>query len=166
MKYIEAKERLEALVADAKDKLDIVGVEVTSECEVAENSVSDTEAEPLMILASLALSAEGLSEDDTYYISAEAVVEDGEVNEDALNGAIERFNARVDEAAERLGAAADPKEMLLTMGKEIDEELERIYNEEVARSERAMKKDIKIALLATLALALVVIAAVVISRFI
>ena len=164
MNYTEAKAKLDALLEDAKSALNLPGLVVMAETEVIENAISESESEPLLILAVLALSAEGLTEDDTYYISAEAKIEGGEIDESALEDAIARFNARLGEANERLSAAEDIPATVIAMGKEVDDELERIYAEEVARSERAMKRDLKTAVIGAVGIFVVVILAVILSN--
>lgn len=166
MKFIEAKAKLEELLGKAKDALTIDGITVSTELDITENPISDEESEPIMILGSVALTAEGFGEEDTYYISAEARIEGGEANDAALEDAIARFNTRLDAAVARLSAADDKSATLLQMGKEIDDELQRIYEEEAARSERLIKRDLMRAIIGSAAILLFVIGAFVISALI
>ena len=149
MIYTEAKEKIEAMLSEAKAKLDALGIDVTCECELVENKISEEESEPLLVLGSLALTMDGLTEDDTYYISVEAKIEEGAVSDEAFDEAVPRFNERVESAYARLADAEDKKTTLIEMGKEIDAELERLYEEEVARAQRAMKRDLKLAIIGT-----------------
>lgn len=147
MIYTEAKEKITALLNEAKAKLDTLGISVATESEIIENKITDEESEPLLIMGALALTAEGFSEDDTYYISIDARVEGGEVDEAAIDEAAPKFHERVDAAYARLSAAEDMSATLLEMGREVDEELERIYQAEIEREQRLMKRDLKIALM-------------------
>lgn len=164
MKFTEAKEKIEALLAAAGERITAAGVKVTPETELIENQISETEAEPLMLLGSLALYTDGMGEDDVYYISVEAKIEGGEVSDEALEAAMPKFDARVAEAAERLSAAEDKTETLLAMGREVDAELERLYEEEARRNEAAMKRDLKIAIIGSAAIIVLVVLAVIISK--
>ena len=166
MKFIEAKAKLEELLGKAKDSLAIDGIIASVELDITENPISDEESEPIMMLGSVALTAEGLGEEDTYYISVEARVEAGEVDGEALEDAIAKFNVRVSAAAARLTAAEDKTATLVLMGKEIDDELQRIYDEESARSEKLIKRDLMRAIIGSAAVLVFVIAAFVISAFI
>ncbi len=164
MNYTEAKARLDALLEDAKRTLDMPGLIVMADTELVENTITPDQSEPLLILGVLALSAEGLGEDDTFYVSAEAKIEGGEVDGEALEEAIVAFNTRLDEAHARLAASEDIAATILDMGREIDEELERIYAEEVAKSERAMKRDVKMAIIGAVGIFAIVILAVILSK--
>ena len=164
MKYTEAKEKIEALLSEAAAKLEALGITVSCETELIENHISETESEPLMILGSVALTMDGLTEDDTYYVSVEARIDDGEVSDEAIASAEPKFRTRIDEAYERLEAAEDRKAELVNMGLEVDAELERLYEEELARSERAMKRDLMIAAIGTGVLVAAVIIAIIISK--
>ena len=145
MIYTEAKEKIIAMLDEAKAKLDTLGINVSCEIEVIENKISETESEPLLLLGALALTMDGLTEDDTYYISIEAKVEGGECDAAALDEAAPGFFSRVDAAYDRLAAAEDKTATLLDMGREIDEELERLYQAEVERERMLMKRDLKTA---------------------
>ena len=166
MIYTEAKEKIEAALALAKEKLDSLGINVSCECELVENKISEEESEPLLVLGSLALTMDGLGEDDTYYISVEAQVDGGEVNDEALEEAMPKFNERVESVYARLSAAEDKMAALVEMGKEIDAELERLYEEEVARAQRAIKRDLKLAVIGTALLIAAVIVAFVIKALV
>ena len=166
MKFIEAKAKLEELLEGARAALAIDGITASVELDITENPISEEESEPIMILGSVALTAEGFGEEDTYYISVEARVEAGEVDAEAIEDSIAAFNTRVEAAVARLTAADDKAATLLLMGKEIDDELQRIYDEEAARSERLIKRDLMRAIIGTAAVLIFVIGAFVISALI
>lgn len=166
MIYTEAKEKIEAALALAKEKLDSLGINVSCECELVENKISEEESEPLLVLGSLSLTMDGLGEEDTYYISVEAQIDGGEVNDAALEEAMPKFNERVESVYARLTAAEDKKSALIEMGLEIDAELERLYEEEVARAQHAMKRDLKLAIIGTAVVIGAVILAFVIKALI
>lgn len=164
MNFNEAKKKIDAALGTAEEKLAGLGITVTRELEVTENQISECESETLYIIGSLALTGEGLTEDDTYYLSIEARVEAGEVSEEALDEAIAKFDARALEAYERLSQAEDKLATLVLMGKEVDEELERVYAEEAAKNEKAIKKDLKLAIIGTVGIIVLVVLAVVLSK--
>ena len=157
MLYTEAKEKISAILDEAKAKLDALGITVSPEVELIENKLSETESEPLLIMGALALTAEGLTEDDTYYISIDARIEDGEVDGAAIDEALPKFTARVHEAFERLNAAEDKTATLLEMGREVDEELERLYEAELERERMLRQRDLKTAFIGV---GLIVVAAI------
>lgn len=163
MIYTEAKEKIEALLNEAKAKLEPLGLNLSLETELVENQISETESEPLMIIGSVALTMDGLTEDDTYYVSIEATVEGTEVSDESLEEATPKFLDRIEAVYERLSAAEDKTATLIEMGKEVDEELERLYEEEVARNERAMKRDLKLAIIGTAAIVGAVVIALILS---
>ncbi|MBR7116164.1 MAG: hypothetical protein IKC87_00435 [Clostridia bacterium] len=164
MNFNEAKKKIDAALGTAEEKLAGLGITVTRELEVTENQISECESETLYIIGSLALTGEGLTEDDTYYLSIEARVDAGEVSEEALDEAIAKFDARALEAYERLSQAEDKLATLVLMGKEVDEELERVYAEEAAKNEKAIKKDLKLAIIGTVGIIVLLVLAVVLSK--
>ena len=166
MNYTEAKEKINALLDEAKAKLDTLGILVSTEVELVENHITDNESEPLLILGAVALTMEGLTEDDTYYISIDARIEGGEVEDGALEEATPKFLERIDAAYDRLSAAEDKTATLLDMGREVDEELERLYQAEVEREARARRRDLKMAITGAAVLLLATVIALVIKALI
>ena len=164
MNLNEAKKKIDEALGAKEAKLKELGITVTKELEVTENQISENESEALYIIGSLALTGEGLNEDDTYYLSIEARVEAGEVNEKALDEQITAFISRAEVAYDRLSAADDKLATLVLMGKEIDEELEKVYAEEAAKNEKAIKKDLKLAIIGTVGIIILVVLAVVLSK--
>ncbi len=166
MNVNEAKQRIEDALKAAEGNLAGLGINVTSEVEVTGNQLDGGEVDVLMILGSLAISADGLTEDDTYYDSIDVKVANDEVDDNVLENAIRAFGERIDGIKTRVASAADPKEAVREMGLEVDKELETKYREELAREHRAVKRDLKIAIFATAALLLVGLIFVVVSSII
>ena len=166
MNVNEAKQRIESTLAAAETLLSGLGINVTSEIEVTGNELDGGEVDVLMILGSLAISADGLTEDDTYYDSIDVKVSGDEIDEGVLENAIAAFCERVADIKAKLAGASDPAEAVRQMGLAVDEELETKYREELAREHKAVKRDLKIAIIATAALLLVGLACVIISSII
>ena len=163
MNYTEAKAKIEEYLGMANSIFEGLGIRVNTDIEIAENQISEEESEPLLILGSVALSADELTEDDTFYISVDARIEDGEVDGEMLTEALKDFESRCEAIYERLNPSENKAATIIELGREVDEELERIYQEEVERNERAIMRDLKVAIFGTIATLLFVIAATIIS---
>ncbi len=161
MTLLEAREKAEAALKAAEDALKGTGAQVLAELEVAENDLGDGESEALLILGTVALTTEELTEEDTYYISFEAKVTEGEVDEAELEGAIDEFLAKANNVADRLNAGTGATEVIKELDREVDEKLEAEYNEAVDAAHRAIKRDIKIAIIAIAVLLVVAVACIV-----
>lgn len=164
MNVNEAKLLIEKTLGDAADKLGEVGVDTLAEVEVIENQINDCEVEPLMVFGSLALSAEGLSEDDIFYLSIEAKVRDGEVDAEALDEAVAALPERVELIKARLSGKENMAEAIREMSAEADAELEARYIEELERENARVKRDLKIAIVAAVVMLIVAVVSVVASR--
>ena len=163
MKVNEAKERIEVALRAAETALSGLGANISSELEVTGNELDGGEVDVLMLLGSLAISADGLTENDTYYDSIDVKVTDDEVNDALLENAISAFTERVVNIKMKLAAAENVAEAIKAMGQAVDRELETKYREEMEREHKAVKRDLKIAIFATAALLLVGLAFVIIS---
>ena len=163
MNLNEAKIAIDEALKRAEAQLDIPGLKLTREIEVAENELNDGTTEALMVLGSLAISAEGLTEDDTYYLSIDAKVNAGEVDEALLGKSVAALPERVNAIKARLAEADDVAEAVKAMGLEVDEELETKFREELAREHGAVKRDLKLAIFATAAMLLVAVVFVIVS---
>ena len=163
MKVNEAKERIEVALGAAETALSGLGANITSELEVTGNELDGGEVDVLMLLGSLAISADGLTENDTYYDSIDVKVTDDEVNDALLENAISAFTERVVNIKMKLSASKNVAETIKAMGQAVDRELEMKYREEMEREHKAVKRDLKIAIFATAALLLVGLAFVIIS---
>jgi len=163
MNVSKAKEKIENALKFAEMELSGLGINVTSELEVAGNELDGGEVDVLMLLGSLAISADGLTEDDTYYDSIDVKVTADEVDENLLENAVNAFCERVSAIKTRLAIAEDPAAAVKEMGLEVDRELETKYREEMAREHKAVKRDLRIAIIATVGLLLVALAFVVVS---
>jgi hypothetical protein len=161
-----AKQRIEDALKAAEATLAGLGINVTSEIEVTGNELDGGEVDVLMILGSLAISADGLTEDDTYYDSIDIKVSGDEVDDNVLENAIAAFGKRVADIKAKLAGAEDPAEAVRAMGLAVDEELETKYREELAREHRAVKRDLKIAIFATAALLIVGLIFVIVSSIV
>ena len=163
MNVNEAKAKIEAALNAAVAELDGLGASVSAEVEVTGNELDGGEVDVLMLLGSLAITADGLTEEDTYYDSIDVKVTADEVNDTLLDNAIAAFSERVADIKTRLASAENAAEAVKAMGLEVDLELETKYREEMAREHKAVKRDLKLAVFATAALLLVGIVFVVVS---
>lgn len=163
MNVNEAKAKIEAALNAAVAELDGLGASVSAEVEVTGNELDGGEVDVLMLLGSLAITADGLTEEDTYYDSIDVKVTADEVNDTLLDNAIAAFSERVADIKTRLASAENAAEAVKAMGLEVDLELETKYREEMEREHKAVKRDLKLAVFATAALLLVGIVFVVVS---
>ncbi len=163
MTLIDARARAEAALKSAEEILTKYGVKLTAELEVAENDVGEGESEALLILGTVAITTDELTEDDVYYISFEAKVTDSEVDEGELEGAISEFLNKVNAVADRLNISTDATTVIKELDREADEEIEAEYREAVDAAHRAVKRDMKVVIFAIVLLAIVAIASAVIS---
>ena len=164
MDYISIKEKIEALLADAKLKLEAEGVIADVEVEVSENDLGDGESDVLKVFGSIGVTTRELGEDEVFYLSVDAPVYDGEVDEDEYNAAVTEFEDALAAVLTKLGEMDDKTEAIRELDREVDEELERKYREEVERQQRAAKRDLTVAIIATVAIVIVAVGAALISR--
>ncbi len=164
MNLNDARLKIEEALSSAEAELAVLGILVSGEIDIAENELDSGEREPLVILGSLAVSAEGLGEDDIYYLSIEAKVTEGEVDESELDAAIAAYKERVTGLRARLEGQTDIAEALREAGKEIDEELEEQFRKELEKTDKLVKRDLKIAICATVLMLIAAVVFVVVSK--
>ena len=162
----EAKIRIEEALGAAAEELNIEGVLTKSEVEIVTNTLEDGTEEELMVFGSLAIFAEGLTEDETFYLSLEAKVNEGEVDSEALEMAISALPRRVAVIKSRLAAEEDKAAAIRVIGEEVDRELEAQYMAEVERQQKRATRDLVMALVATGAILLASFAAVIITKLV
>lgn len=163
MNLTEAKEKAQAALNDAEAALGKYGVKLTAELEVAENEISENESEALMLLGTLALTTDDLTEDDVYYLSFEAKVSDNTVDEAELGAAVAEFSDKVNAVADRLNMGPDATTVIKALDKEVDEQIEAEYRAAVDAAHRAVKREMKVIIFAIVLLAVVAIASAVIA---
>lgn len=162
----EAKLQIEEALGRAADELSAIGVSTLAEVEIIENQINDDEVEPIMVFGSLELSAEGLDEDDIFYLSLEAKVTGGEVDSEALAEAISALPERIMLIKTRLEGSEDMTAAIREMSHEADAELEAKYIEELERENARVKRDLKIAIAAAVIMFIVAVAMAVASRLV
>ncbi len=162
----EAKKLIEEALGGAADELAAIGVSTLADVEIIENQINDDEAQPIMVFGSLELSAEGLAEDDYFYLSLEAKVIDGEVDGNALTEAVEALPERVRLIKERLEGSENMAEAIRQMSHDADAELEAKYIEQLERENARVKRDLKIAIVAAVVMFVVAVVMAVASRLV
>lgn len=158
-----AKDRAAAALKNAEDILAGYGVKSTAELEVAENDLGEGESEALLVLGTIAISTEELTDEDIYYISFEAKVNDGEVDDAELEGAIAEFLDKVNAVANRLNMGPDATTVIKELDREVDERIEAEYMEAVEAAHKAVKRDMKVVIFAIVVLLIVAVACAVVS---
>lgn len=92
----------------------------------------------------------GMAEDERIYISLEADMDiDNNVDREDFEKARAAFRTRIGGICETLTGVDDPASALVGIAKEIDAELDKEYQAELAKIERETKDRIRIALMAT-----------------
>ena len=159
MKLNEVKELFEKELSAAKERLEAVGLTATPELECEENEIEGGELEVTSVLASLEVSAPGLSKEDMLYICmSEDPDENGDFSIEDCQADVEDFRANVDTLIFRAEACEDKAEAVKSVCREIDLKIEEMHRAELERMNAAVKKNLKIAI--TAAVALLAIAAV------
>ncbi len=181
MKAQEIKARFEEELEKAKASLSEFKVDISANVEVEENELDNVikedimgeddagdaparEVEELVVFAALGLTAEGLTEEDVYYTSMSISLTDGEGAEEDVENAIAEFRASVEHAKEILSTNEDAKEAILALDREVDEKLHKEYLAQVEKTQKAVHRDLKIAVIAAAALTVIAIAIAVLTR--
>ena len=164
MKYTEAKQKVEALLADAKARLEAYGVMADSAVEVVENEVEGGEVDILKVFGSIGVGTAELTEDEIFYLSMDLDVYDEEIDDEDYNAAEKEFGEALGELTARLEGADDKSGAIRELGREIDEALERAHREELERTDRATRRDLTVAVIALVALILVAFGCMLISK--
>ena len=153
MKFNKVKELFENELEVAKEKLETVGLTVTPSFECEENEIEGGYREITSVLASLEVSAPGLSEDDLLYICmSEEPNEDGGFDNENCELDVASFRSHVDMLLARAEATEDKAEAVREVCREIDREIEEMQKAELDRMNEGVKKNLKIAIGATVAI--------------
>lgn len=156
MKYTEAKEKIEALLAESKAKLEALGVSAVKEVEIAENDLGDGESEIMKVFGSIAVKTPELTEDEVFYLSVDLDVYEDEIEDSDVAGATAEFGEALGELLARLEAEDDKSEAIRRLGQEIDEAIEAEARAELAKTDKATKRDL---IIATVALGIIAVIA-------
>lgn len=143
------------------------GTGVITDYDIEEEK-NDTEdgIETVDLFGAISLSTEGASEDDALFLPLNAELDSsGNVIDGLLEESISLFRARAASCLERIKASDDIKSALSELTHEIDEDIEREYTERLARMDASTKKNLKIAIGATIALLAVAAICILIKRF-
>ena len=164
MKLNELKEIFDKELGAAKEKLEALGLTALPTVEVQENALEGGESEVVSVLATLAVSAEGLSEEDLLYICmSEDPDEAGEFDGERCEEDVRDFRAHVELLAERAGSTENKAEAVRAVCREIDREVAEKYQAELDKMNASVKKNLKIAIVATVALLAVAAVCIVIK---
>ena len=127
MNVNEALERITAKVNEAARRFDGLGVNVTTETEYmnAFFKPTDSPAKARFMSVSLIISAEGLRDEDIYYLTLSCEIKGKRVDEALLEKSESEFEKYLNDTAERL-ADGTPKEVLQTLSKEANAEWEEV----------------------------------------
>lgn len=166
MDYISTKERLEEHLGGAKKTLEALGVSVDMAVEVITNEIEGEESDVLKVFGSIGIATADITDDEVFYLSVDLDVFDNEVEDDAIDAAISEFDEMLAKVVAKLEASENKTEAIKELDREVDEELAEKYRLEAERQQRAAKRDLTVAIIATVAIVIVAIAAIVISKII
>ena len=166
MDYISTKERLEEHLGEAKKTLLAEGVSVDMAVEVITNEIEGEESDVLKVFGSIGIATADITDDKVFYLSVDLDVFDNEVEDDAIDVAISEFDEMLAKVVAKLEASENKTEAIKELDREVDEELAEKYRLEAERQQRAAKRDLTVAIIATVAIVIVAIAAIVISKII
>ncbi|MBQ8371329.1 MAG: hypothetical protein IJX38_00100 [Clostridia bacterium] len=142
----EAKDIIQAELDEAKSALSSLAITVKDEIQETKNDTDDG-TETVFLFGALAIYAEGMKDDDTLLVPLEAELDaDGGVACESLNAARAEFSRKVASIKARLEGASDLSAEITLLSHEVDEELERKYEERLARLNATMKRNIIMAL--------------------
>lgn len=126
---------------------------VTDYCVEDTKNETDEGAETVDLFGVISLRTQGGDESGALFVPLNAELDSyGEVDEARLNESISGFRAKMEDYCKRLKEAPNVNEAMAELNREIDEELDRNYREQLARLDAATKKNLKIAIIATVAL--------------
>lgn len=164
MTISEAKEKIQSRMDAAKAQLDGLGVKLEDEIQQTTNDTPDG-PETVFLFGALAIYTDGTEDDDTLLLPIEAELDgEGGVVEASLDGEMARFDKKIQSVKERLSSAADATAAVKELSHEIDDEIEKRYQEKLARMNAVMKRNIRTALIAAAALAVIAVVFVIIGK--
>lgn len=164
MRYTEAKERVEALLGEAKAKLEALDVMAIMDVEVAENDLGEGESEVMKVFGSIAVKTPELTEDEVFYLSVDLDVYEDEIDDEVIDGATAEFKEALGELVARLESEEDKTAAIRTLGQEIDAAIEAEAKAELEKADKATKRDLIVASIALGIIAVVAFAFMVISQ--
>ena len=120
--------------------------------EDTKNDTPDGE-ETVDLFGVISLRAEGADDSGALFVPLNTELDSyGEVKDDLLAESITKFREKLERYRELIAASPDVSATIKELNREIDDELEREYRERLARLDAATKKNLKIAICATVAL--------------
>ena len=152
MKLDEVNELFYAELDAAKTRLEEVGLIALPSLEVEKNELEGGGIEIISVLATLAVSAEGLSEEDTLYICMSEEPTEYDFDSESCEESVREFRNHVDLLIELAEASEDKAEALRKVCRRIDREIEEKYQAEIDKTNEAVKKNLRTAIIATVAL--------------
>ncbi len=160
----EAKEKIQAELDRAKASLASLAVTAKDEIQETKNDTADG-TETVFLFGALAIYTEGMSDDDTLLVPLEAELDaDGGVVAESLDTAAVEFARRVNDIKARLEGAVDLGAEITLLSHEVDEELERKYEERLARLNATMKRNIIMALVTAALFAVIAVILIIIGK--
>ena len=134
----EALRRMRARIEEAVSRLSPFGVELARETEYMNSLYKPTEDEKRarFISVSVIISAEGLKDEDVYYLTLSAEIKRGQVNEELLQKSENEFERYLSDAEKRLGEAENPAAALAELSAEANAE----WTEMLGKLETAKKR--------------------------
>lgn len=134
----EALERITARVNEAKARFVGLGVKVNTETEYMNSLFKSTDnpARAKFMSVSLIISADGLCDDDIYYLSLSCEVKGKKVDEAMLEKSEAEFEKYLNDTVTRL-AEGDPKAVLEALSKEANAEWEEVLGKLQKSQKRA-----------------------------
>lgn len=160
----EAKEKIQSRLDAAKAQLGSLGVKLDDEIQQTTNDTPEG-TETVFLFGALAIYTDSTEDDDTLLLPIEAELDgDGGVVDASLECEMARFDEKIQSVKERLTGADDATATVKELSHEIDDEIERRYQEKLARMNAVMKRNIRTALIAAAALAVVAVIFVIIGK--
>jgi len=161
-----AKEKMNDALERVKASLSSDKIDIVTNVEVATNNVEDGSSQELYIFGSISIACKGISDEDILYLPLDAEIVDGEVDGEKLEADIAKFEEKIAEIKGRLENTENVAEEIKLIGKEIDDAIDAKFREELAKADELTRKNLKVAVIATVAMLVVAVVCVIIGNLI
>jgi uncharacterized protein YukE len=161
----QTKERIEKELLEVKNSFGEASYLVNCSVEVEENNIEGAPVDVTAIFGSLSIGLDGAEENDRLYLPLDAELDDDDnVDEATFEKNLESFKSKVNEIRDRILASDDYDSEVKAVIADFDRDMEEKYQAELERLNRAAKKHLTVAAVATAVCAVIAILILAISR--
>ena len=165
MTVIEAKQRIENELKAAAESFGPAASLVEYDVDVEVNQIEGAPEDITSVLGSLSIGPEGAKGNDRLYLPLDVELDDNDiVDEDAFEKNLAKFNEIVSSMKDRVLASEDYNSEISAIIEEFDNEMDEKYRQEIERLNRAAKRNLVIAAVATAIAGLAAVAILVFNK--